>query len=183
MTIFALAYQAELRDSVTDNHIFRTAKYVQILTKKLMTKDKYKNYITPEYYNEIVKSAPLHDIGKVAIPDKILQKQGRFTKEEFAIMKQHCEFGAVTIRKAMQKLKFKSFLHIAEQLTIAHHEKWDGTGYPRGLVEEDIPLSARIMAVADVYDALRSGKPYKKSFSTELSFNTGLLFASICLCF
>ncbi len=167
VTIFALAYQAELRDSVTGNHIARTAKYVQLLTGDLMKTDKYKNYITNEYYTEIVKSAPLHDIGKVAIPDRILQKHGRFTDEEFEIMKKHCEFGADMIHKAMQKLNFKSFLQIAEQLTMSHHEKWDGTGYPKGLAGEEIPLSARIMAVADVYDALRSERPYKKGFSHE----------------
>ena len=116
VTIFALAYEAELRDSVTGNHIARTSKYVQLLTRDLMKKDKYKGYITEEYYTEIVKSAPLHDIGKVAIPDLILQKEGQFTEEEFEIMKKHSEFGADIIRKAMEQLKFRSFLHIAEQL-------------------------------------------------------------------
>ena len=167
VTIFALAYEAELRDSVTGNHIARTSKYVQLLTRDLMKKDKYKGYITEEYYTEIVKSAPLHDIGKVAIPDLILQKEGQFTEEEFEIMKKHSEFGADIIRKAMGQLKFRSFLHIAEQLTLSHHEKWDGTGYPNGLKGEAIPLSARIMAVADVYDALRSERQYKKAFSHE----------------
>ncbi len=170
VTIFALAYQAEMRDSVTGNHIARTSKFVQLLTNDLRKKDKYKNYISVEYQTEIVKSAPLHDIGKVAIPDKILQKEGVFTKEEFEIMQKHCEFGANIIRRAMQKLKFKSFLQIAEQLTLGHHEKWDGTGYPRGLKKDEIPLSARIMAVADVYDALRAKRQYKKAFSHQKAY-------------
>lgn len=167
VTIFALAYQAELRDSVTGHHIARTSQYVQLLTRELMKKDKYKDYISIEYYTEIVKSAPLHDIGKVGIPDKILQKDGKFTEEEFEIMKRHCEIGADMIRKAMEKLKFRSFLHIAEQLTAGHHEKWNGTGYPKGLKGDKIPLSARIMAVADVYDALRSKRQYKDAFPHE----------------
>lgn len=169
VTIFALAYQAELRDPVTGNHITRTSRYVKLLTSDLMTNDKYKNYISVEYKTEIVKSAPLHDIGKVAIPDCVLQKEGTFTKEEFEIMKKHCEFGADIIRRAMQKLNFKSFLQIAEQLSLSHHEKWDGTGYPKGLRGEKIPLSGRIMAVADVYDALRTKRPYKDAFSHRKS--------------
>lgn len=169
VTIFALAYQAELRDNITGNHIARTSKYVNLLTKELMTNDKFKDYISVEYKTEIVKSAPLHDIGKVAIPDIILHKKGAFTKEEFEIMKEHCRFGADIIRRAMQKLNFRSFLQIAEQLTLSHHEKWDGTGYPNGLKGEAIPLSGRIMAVADVYDALRTKRQYKNAFSHKQS--------------
>lgn len=169
VTIYALAYQAELRDSVTGNHIVRTSKYVELLTTELMKNDKYKDYISVEYKTEIVKSAPLHDIGKVGIPDNILLKEGPFTDEEFDIMKKHCEFGADIIRKAMSKLKFKSFLEIAEQLVKSHHEKWDGSGYPNCLKGEEIPLSGRIMAVADVYDALRSKRQYKEAFSHKKS--------------
>ena len=167
VTIFALAYQAELRDTVTGNHIARCSKYVHLLAQDLMKQDKFNDYITVEYKTEIVKSAPLHDIGKVAIPDRILQKKGRFTTTEFDIMKTHCEIGADIIKRAMKKLKFRSFLQIAEQLALSHHEKWDGTGYPKGLAGNDIPLSARIMAVADVYDALRSKRQYKDGFSHE----------------
>lgn len=170
VTIYALAYQAELRDTVTGNHITRTSKYVELLTEELMVNSKYKDYITAEYKTEIVKSAPLHDIGKVAIPDIILQKEGSYSKEEFAIMQKHCEFGADIIRKAMQKLNFKSFLQIAEQLALSHHEKWDGSGYPNRLMGEKIPLSGRIMAVADVYDALRTKRQYKDAMSHQESY-------------
>ncbi|WP_320043869.1 HD domain-containing phosphohydrolase [uncultured Desulfobacter sp.] len=169
VTIFALAYQAELRDTITGNHIARTAKYVELLTQKLMEDSKYKDYVTPEYKVEIVKSAPLHDIGKVAIPDKILQKEGAYTDDEFDIMKRHCEFGADIIKRAMQKLNFRSFLQIAEQLALSHHEKWDGSGYPMGMSGDDIPLSGRIMAVADVYDALRTKRQYKDAFTHDQS--------------
>lgn len=165
VTIYALAYQAELRDTITGNHILRTAKYVQVLVEDLMENSKYREYITTEYKTEIVKSAPLHDIGKVGIPDKILQKEGTFSREEFDIMKQHCFFGAQIIRKAIARLNFKSFLTIAEQMTLSHHEKWDGSGYPNGLKGENIPLSGRIMAIADVYDALRAKRQYKDSYS------------------
>lgn len=154
---------------MTGNHIVRTSQYVEILTAELMKYDHFKDYITAEYRIEIVKSAPLHDVGKVAIPDHILQKKGPFTKGEFEIMKRHCELGADLICRAMQKLKFRSFLEIAEQLALNHHEKWDGTGYPKGLKAEQIPLSARIMAVADVYDALRTKRQYKDDFSHEKS--------------
>ncbi|MDY7037703.1 MAG: HD domain-containing protein [Thermodesulfobacteriota bacterium] len=170
VTIYALAYQAEMRDSTTGHHITRTSKYVQLLTQDLINNKKYKEYISVEYLTEIVKSAPLHDIGKVAIPDKILNKKGVLTKDEFIIMQKHCEFGAGIIKRAMQKLNFRSFLQIAEQLTLGHHEKWDGTGYPRGLKKDEIPLSARIMAVADVYDALRSERPYKKAISHKKAY-------------
>lgn len=164
VTIYALAYQAELRDTITGNHILRTAKYVQLLVEDLMENSKYREYITTEYKTEIVKSVPLHDIGKVGIPDKIFQKEGIFTREEFDIMKQHCLFGAQIIRKAIARLNFKSFLTIAEQMTLSHHEKWDDSGYPNSLKGEDIPLSGRIMAVADVYDALRAKRQYKDSY-------------------
>lgn len=167
VTIFALAYQAEIRDKVTGNHILRTAQYVKLLVEDLMKNSKYRNYISVEYKTEIVKSAPLHDIGKVGIPDRILQKEGPFTRDEFEIMKQHCLLGAQIIRKANERLNFKSFLAIAEQMTLSHHEKWDGSGYPNGLKGEEIPLSGRIMALADVYDALRAKRQYKASFSHE----------------
>ena len=169
VTIFALAYQAELRDTITGNHIARTVKYVELLTQKLMEGSRYEDYITAEYKTEIVKSAPLHDIGKVGIPDKILQKEGAYTNDEFDVMKGHCELGAKIIKRAMQKLNFKSFLQIAEQLSLSHHEKWDGSGYPMGLKGNDIPLSGRIMAVADVYDALRTKRQYKDAFSHDKS--------------
>ncbi len=167
VTILALAYQAELRDGETGSHISRTSEYVGLIARQMKKNSSQSSYLTDEYVHELVKSAPLHDIGKVGIPDRILQKKGKFTPEEFEIMKKHCEYGSEVIRKAQEKLNFQSFLEIATQLTLSHHEKWDGSGYPSGLAGNQIPLSARIMALADVYDALRSKRYYKDAFSHE----------------
>ena len=114
-----------------------------------------------------MKSAPLHDIGKVGIADSILLKPGKLTPEERAEINKHCEYGARVLQIAEKKLPFQSFLAIAIQLTLFHHEKWDGTGYPHGLSGDAIPLSGRIMALADNYDALRTERPYKKAFPHE----------------
>jgi response regulator RpfG family c-di-GMP phosphodiesterase len=169
VTILALAYQAELRDGETGSHISRTSEYVELIARQLKKDSKQSSYLTEGYVQELVKSAPLHDIGKVGIPDMILQKKGKFSPEEFEIMKQHCKYGSEIIRRAQEKLTFRSFLEIATQLTLSHHEKWNGKGYPSGLAGNDIPLSARIMALADVYDALRSIRYYKDAFSHEVT--------------
>lgn len=167
VTILVLAYQAELRDGETGGHINRSSEYVSLIARQLNTDSCYAAYLTEEYIRDLVKSAPLHDIGKVGVPDLILQKKGPFTPQEFEIMKQHCRYGADIICKAREKLTFRSFLELAAQLTLCHHEKWDGSGYPSGLAGETIPLSARIMALADVYDALRTERCYKEAFSHE----------------
>lgn len=164
-TIFALAYQAELRDQETGQHIERTSKYVKLLVEKLSGYPEYSDYLTAKYKRDLVKAAPLHDIGKVGVPDAILKKKGKLTEDEFAVMKKHCEYGAQVLKIADEKLGFESFLKLAIQIVLTHHEKWDGSGYPRGLKGEDIPLSGRIMAVADVYDALRSKRCYKDGYS------------------
>lgn len=169
VTILALAYQAELRDLETGNHIERTSRYVEILAQELRKHPKYKSYLSNRYISDLVKSAPLHDIGKVGIPDTILLKPGKLEPAEFDEIKRHCEYGAMILQKAEQKLTFQSFLRIAFQLVMYHHEKWDGTGYPHGLKAEDIPLSSRIMALSDVYDALRSKRHYKSALSHEES--------------
>jgi response regulator RpfG family c-di-GMP phosphodiesterase len=170
VTIFALAYQAELRDLETGKHLERTAHYVRLLAEELSTLPKYRSYITPAYIDDLTKSAPLHDIGKVAIPDSVLKKPGKLTPEEFEIIKTHCEYGTMVLKLADEKLDFKSFLKIAIQLVSSHHEKWNGSGYPKGLKGDTIPLSGRIMALADVYDALRSDRCYKKAFSHEETY-------------
>jgi len=166
-TIFALAYQAELRDKSTGQHLKRVSLYVRLLAKGLSRDPQYKNYITAGYIEDVVKSAPLHDIGKVMVPDNILWKPGSLTPEEFEIIKKHCESGAMILREAEEQLPFRSFLRVAISLVLSHHEKWNGTGYPEGLKGENIPLAARIMALADVYDALRSERCYKKAYSHE----------------
>ncbi len=167
--ISSLAQQAEIRDVDTGHHLERTSNYVQLIAKHLKKTNQYKEYLSNQYIIDLVKSAPLHDIGKVGIPDRILQKPGKLTKEEFTLMEKHCEYGACLLKSADAKLTFQSFLKIAIQIALHHHEKWDGTGYPHKLKGEEIPLSARIMAIADVYDALRSDRCYKKAFSHEKS--------------
>ncbi len=170
ITIFTLAYLAEIRDQETGKHLERTSQYVSVLARELSQMPKYSSYLTERYISDIIKSAPLHDVGKVGIPDSILKKNGKLTTEEFEIIKRHCEFGADILQTAEKKLGFESFLRIAIQLTMSHHERWDGKGYPLGLKENKIPLSARIMTLADVYDALRSKRCYKEAFSHEQSY-------------
>jgi len=167
VTIFALAYQAELRDLETGRHLDRTAAYVRILAEELKRHPDFRAYLSREYIRDLVKSAPLHDIGKTGVPDAILRKPGPLTDDEFAEMMKHCELGARILKKAEKKLSVRSFLTIAIQLTMSHHEKWNGKGYPFGLKGNEIPLSGRIMALADVYDALRSERVYKESFPHE----------------
>jgi response regulator RpfG family c-di-GMP phosphodiesterase len=166
-TILALAYQAELRDMETGKHLERTAHYVRLLAEELSKLPKYQTYLTPSYITDLAKSAPLHDIGKVAIPDSILKKPGKLTLEEFEIIKKHCEYGLKVLKIADEMLDFRSYLKIAIQIVSTHHEKWNGTGYPLSLKGDSIPLSGRIMALADVYDALRSDRCYKKACSHQ----------------
>ena len=167
--IFTLASLAEIRDSETGKHIERTAMYVKQLATQLSTLPKYENHLTATYIKHLVKSAPLHDIGKVGVKDAILNKPGKLTDEEFDAIKSHCEHGAKILSIAESKVNFRSYLTLAIPLVRSHHERWDGKGYPDGLKGDKIPLSAQIMAVADVYDALRSNRCYKKSFSHEKS--------------
>ncbi len=169
VTIFALAYQAGLRDEETGKHLKRTQKYVKIIAEALSRQKLFKQYLSDSYIEDLVKSAPLHDIGKVGIEDNILKKPGKLTEKEFERIREHCELGAKILEEALKEVSFRSFLNIAIQLVRHHHEKWDGTGYPDRLKGNDIPLSARIMALCDVYDALRSKRYYKDAFSHEKS--------------
>ncbi|MDC7220981.1 MAG: HD domain-containing protein [Spirochaetales bacterium] len=163
-TINALAYQAELRDDETGKHIERTALYIELLAREMAKYSEYANYLGEEYISDLKISAPLHDIGKVGISDNILLKPGPLSDEEFEIMKTHPLLGAKSLRRVEASLGFSSFLELAIELIESHHEKWDGTGYPYGLKGQTIPLSGRLMALADVYDALSSERVYKSAF-------------------
>lgn len=168
VTIMAMASLAETRDNETGNHIRRTQYYVRCLAERLATYPKFTDYLTPEHIELLFKSAPLHDIGKVGIPDHILLKRGKLTADEFEVMKTHTTLGRDAILVAEQMLETpNSFLRFAREIAYSHQEKWDGSGYPQGLRAEDIPLSARLMAVADVYDALISRRVYKPAFTHE----------------
>ena len=168
VTILAMASLAETRDSDTGNHIRRTQFYVKVLADKLKTNTRFGAMLTDTYINMLFKSAPLHDIGKVGIPDRILLKPGRFEPHEFEIMKTHTTLGRDAIEHAEQQLGMNvEFLNMAKEIALSHQEKWDGSGYPQGLAGDVIPLSARLMAIADVYDALISRRVYKEGMPHE----------------
>ena len=168
VTILMMASLAETRDNETGNHIHRTQRYVRILAQSLSEHPRFRDYLNRDTIELLYKSAPLHDIGKVGIPDRILLKPGKLTEEEFDIMKQHAVLGYEAIAQAEKQLgKDVDFLVCAKESACSHHEKWDGSGYPYGLAGNDIPISARLMAVADVYDALISRRVYKPAMSHE----------------
>lgn len=164
----ALARLAETRDNETGRHILRTSLYVRALAKILQKMPSFQLVLTDKTIDLMANSAPLHDIGKVGIPDRILQKLGKLTDEEWAIMKTHAELGARAIEQAEKDTETSlTFLMIGKEIAHWHHEKWDGTGYPDGLKWNEIPLSAKLMAIADVFDALINKRVYKEAFSFE----------------
>ena len=164
-TIRVMVSLAEFRDECTGNHIRRTQDYVRLLADYLSRQPRDAGFLTPEQIDRIAKASPLHDIGKIAIPDHILLKPGRHTPEEFAIMQTHSVKGESMLLRSLHEMGGdNAMLRFACQIARSHHERWDGGGYPDGLAGEAIPLAARLMAVADVYDALRSRRPYKKAF-------------------
>jgi putative two-component system response regulator len=170
VTILAMASLAETRDSDTGNHIRRTQHYVKALADKLSSNPRFAAILSDHYINMLFKSAPLHDIGKVGIPDRILLKPGKLTPDEFDIMKTHTTLGRDAIQHAEDSLSTKvEFLTLAKEIAYSHQEKWDGSGYPEGLSANSIPVSARLMAVADVYDALISRRVYKDPMPHELA--------------
>ena len=169
MTIFALAKLAESRDPETGAHLERIRSYCGALARHLATKEKFKQTINQEYVRLIHETSPLHDIGKVAIPDCVLLKPGRLTDDEFEIMKTHTTRGAETLDAACRKYPQARFLQMAREITLSHHERFDGKGYPAGLAGEGIPLSGRITALADVYDALVSRRVYKDAFTHHVA--------------
>ena len=166
LSIRALAHLAETRDSETGNHIMRTQCYVHQLAMKLRRHPRFAATLHDGYIDLLSRSAPLHDIGKVGIPDHILLKPGRLTADEMAIMQRHAVLGSDAIEQAEVDIeKPLAFLATAKKIAHWHHEKWDGSGYPDGLAGDDIPVSARLMAIADVFDALISARPYKPALS------------------
>jgi putative two-component system response regulator len=168
VVVFALATLAELRESDTESHILRVQHYVRTLSNQLQAEQRYADVLTSAYIEALVLSVPMYDMGTVGIPDRILLKPGRLTPDEIAIMRTHTTLGHDALARAEKTLgKVSPLLTIAKEITLSHQEKWDGSGYPKGLWGAQIPLSARIVALADVYDALISNKVYKDGVSHE----------------
>lgn len=173
VTITALCTLAEMRDNETGNHIRRTQRYVHSLASQLRNQPRFAEELNDETIGLLFKSAPLHDVGKVAIPDAILLKPGKLTADEWHIMMKHAEYGRDAMAQAENDFgESVGFLRYAREIAYGHHEKWNGSGYPQGLAGDAIPLSARIMAVADVYDALISKRVYKPAFTHEQAVST-----------
>ena len=169
--IMSLADMVEGRDSDTGNHVRKTAAYCRIILEALKRKGYYTDQLTDKFMYDVERSAPLHDIGKIAVSDVILNKPGKLTEDEFEIMKTHTTAGRELLDRVIESVEGESYLHEARNLAGSHHEKWNGMGYPDGLAGEDIPLSARIMAIADVFDALTSKRVYKDPMSYEKAVN------------
>jgi response regulator RpfG family c-di-GMP phosphodiesterase len=169
LSVFALAKLAESRDPETGEHLERMRGYSQLLAEQLSREGPYTHLIDEQFLSDLYRSSPLHDIGKVGIPDAILLKPGKLTPDEYEIMKRHAEIGAETLETAIRHSSHGSFLQMATEIARHHHERFDGTGYPAGLKGDAIPLSARIVALADVYDALTTVRVYKAAFEPELA--------------
>jgi response regulator RpfG family c-di-GMP phosphodiesterase len=167
IAIVSLAKLTECRDIETGAHLERIQTYTRILVNELRQEKEYSDYITDKYVKELVQSSILHDIGKVGIPDKILLKKGQLTPEERKIIETHCTIGGDSLNKAHRQIGGESFLSLAQEIAYSHHERYDGSGYPKGLKGDETPLSARIVGIIDVYDALRSKRPYKKAMTHE----------------
>ena len=169
VAIYCMASLAETRDNETGNHIRRTQHYIRLLCNYLRDKAGYKEYLDDKTIDLLFKSAPLHDIGKVGVSDKVLLKPGPLNDDEWHEMKKHPQIGYETLLNTEKQLGRSSFLDIAGEIALTHHEKWDGSGYPQGLKAEEIPIPGRLMALADVYDALISKRVYKEAFSHHKS--------------
>ena len=170
--VLVLADIVESRDKCTGDHIRKTAAYCEIILRQMQKDGIYADQLSEEFISEVIHSAPLHDVGKIKVSDVILNKPGRLTDEEFKAMQNHTRAGGEIIDKAITVVGEESgYLTEAKNLANYHHEKWNGKGYPSGLAGEDIPLSARVMAVADVFDALVSRRSYKEPFSVDEAFD------------
>ena len=169
--VMGFATLVENRDDNTGGHIRRTSAYVELLAKELEKNRKYSRILTADYIENLRLAAPMHDVGKIAIPDAILLKPGRLEKEEFEIMKSHSERGREIIKKTFGNTSSIEFTKMAYEVARYHHEKWNGKGYPEGLSGDAIPLSARIMAIADVFDAVTEKRCYKDAQPVEVSFD------------
>jgi putative two-component system response regulator len=165
--VYAMGAMAEMRDEETGNHLLRTEKFVEVLARGVAEHDKYKDILNESMITVIHKAAPLHDVGKVGVPDRILQKASALDEQERQVMNNHPMYGKQLIEEAERLLGTTDFIQVAKEITYCHHEKWDGSGYPEGLSGDDIPLSARLMALADVYDALASKRCYKEPMPHE----------------
>lgn len=172
-TMMSFAALAEFRDLETGAHIKRIKEYARIIAGSLKSYTKYQSIITDKYIEYLVISSPLHDIGKVGIPDAILLKKGKLTPEEFEVMKKHTLYGKMAIESVEKDIGPLPFLHLAKEIAYSHHEKWDGSGYPQGLKGKNIPLSGRIIAICDVFDGLVSRRVYKPPFT--LSDSVGII--------
>ena len=168
--ISSFANLVESRDDSTGGHIKRTEAYVQVIVDAMRQDNSYNSVLTKDYMNSVSQAAPMHDIGKISTPDSILQKPGKLTNEEFDIMKQHTVVGGELIKSSFADMDDKQFIQIAYEVARYHHEKWNGKGYPEGLSGTDIPLHARIMAIADVFDAVSADRCYRPAMPIDKCF-------------
>ena len=168
--VMGFATLIENRDSSTGGHVKRTTRYVELLVGELKKRGYYSDILSRDYINNLLKAAPMHDIGKIAVPDAVLQKPGRLSPEEFEIMKQHTSRGGEMIQETFGRMGDEQFLEIVTQIARYHHEKWNGRGYPEGLKRKEIPLCARIMAIADVFDAVSADRCYRAALPLEKCF-------------
>lgn len=167
VAIYCMASLAETRDAETGKHILRTQNYIRRLAMQLQTHPKFCDYLNDDIIDMLYKTSPLHDIGKVGVPDRILMKPGKLDPDEWALMKMHAQYGHDALLRAERELGSTDFLQMAREIALTHHEHWDGTGYPQGLMGDEIPISGRLMAIADVYDALISKRVYKEPYSHD----------------
>lgn len=169
--IIGLANVIESRDEDTGGHVYRTSNFINSMLKEMKSYPQYSSLLTEEFITNMKFAAPMHDVGKIKIPDAILLKPEKLTEKEFEEMKKHTVYGGEIINKTLKSIDDEEYLKMAYNVTVHHHEKWDGTGYPYGLKGDQIPIEARIMAFVDVFDALTSERPYKRAFTPEEAYN------------